>query len=92
LEKVWPPPENVLECMGALELFFHDQPEHTSVLLKAALAHVQFETIHPFFDGNRAFIDNGRNRARKASSSDLSAGGGSGCKKTFPRFDQYHSN
>lgn len=47
-----PPPENVLECMGALELFLHDQPEHTSVLLKAALAHVQFETIHPFLDGN----------------------------------------
>ena len=47
-----PPPENVQECMGALELFLHDQPEYTSVLLKAALAHVQFETIHPFLDGN----------------------------------------
>jgi Fic family protein len=47
-----PPPENVQECMGALELFLHDQPEHTPVLLKAALAHVQFETIHPFLDGN----------------------------------------
>jgi len=47
-----PPPENVQDCMGELELFLHDQPEHTPVLLKAALAHVQFETIHPFLDGN----------------------------------------
>ena len=47
-----PPPENVPECMGELELFLHDQPEHTPVLLKAALTHVQFETIHPFLDGN----------------------------------------
>ena len=38
--------------MGKLELFLHDQPEPTPVLLKAALAHVQFETIHPFLDGN----------------------------------------
>ena len=47
-----PPAENVQECMGRLELFLHDQPEPTSPLLKAALAHVQFETIHPFWDGN----------------------------------------
>jgi Fic family protein len=47
-----PPAEDVLECMGKLELFLHDQPEPTPVLLKAALAHVQFETIHPFLDGN----------------------------------------
>ncbi len=47
-----PPPEHVMECMGNLELFLHDQPEPTPVLLKAALAHVQFETIHPFLDGN----------------------------------------
>jgi Fic family protein len=47
-----PPPENVQECMGALDLFLHDQPEPTPALLKAALAHVQFETIHPFLDGN----------------------------------------
>ena len=38
--------------MGELELFLHNQPEATSTLLKAALAHVQFETIHPFLDGN----------------------------------------
>lgn len=47
-----PPAEQVLECMGQLELFLHDQPQATPVLLKAALAHVQFETIHPFLDGN----------------------------------------
>jgi len=47
-----PPAEEVLECMSKLELFLHDLPEPTPVLLKAALAHVQFETIHPFLDGN----------------------------------------
>jgi Fic family protein len=47
-----PPAEEVMECMGKLELFLHDQPAQTPVLLKAALAHVQFETIHPFLDGN----------------------------------------
>lgn len=47
-----PPAEEVLECMSKLELFLHDQPEPTPVLLKAALAHVQFETIHPFLDSN----------------------------------------
>ena len=47
-----PPPEKVMECMGKLELFLHDQPEPTPILLKAALAHVQFETIHSFLDGN----------------------------------------
>ncbi len=47
-----PPPEKVQDCMGALEKFLHDEPERTSTLLKAALAHVQFETIHPFLDGN----------------------------------------
>jgi len=47
-----PPAEQVQECMGKLELFLHDQPERTPVLLKAALSHVQFETIHPFLDGN----------------------------------------
>jgi len=47
-----PPPEHLQECMGKLELFLHDQPEKTPILVKAALAHVQFETIHPFLDGN----------------------------------------
>ena len=47
-----PPAEEIADCMGKLELYLHDQPEPTPVLLKAALAHVQFETIHPFLDGN----------------------------------------
>ncbi|MDR2573824.1 MAG: Fic family protein [Desulfovibrio sp.] len=47
-----PPAENVLECLGDLEKFLHDIPQATPPLLKAALAHVQFETIHPFLDGN----------------------------------------
>jgi Fic family protein len=47
-----PPPETLFECLGALEKFFHDDPVRTPTLLKAALGHVQFETIHPFLDGN----------------------------------------
>lgn len=47
-----PPAEDVMMCMGKLEMFLHDKPESTPVLLKAALAHLQFETIHPFLDGN----------------------------------------
>ena len=45
-----PPPHVVPEALGALELFLHrnDLPP----LIKIALAHVQFETIHPFLDGN----------------------------------------
>ncbi len=47
-----PPAADVLDCMGKLEMFLHDKPKPTPVLLKVALAHVQFETIHPFLDGN----------------------------------------
>ena len=47
-----PPTDRVVECMGALEKFLHGDPVQTPALLKAALAHVQFETIHPFLDGN----------------------------------------
>lgn len=49
---VGPPPQEVAECLSDLEKFLHDIPHRTPVLLKAALAHVQFETIHPFGDGN----------------------------------------
>lgn len=45
-----PPPEALLACMGDLEHFLHD--DGVPLLIKAALAHVQFETIHPFLDGN----------------------------------------
>lgn len=47
-----PPPHEVLTQMGKLELFLHDKPEKTPILLKIALTHVQLETIHPFLDGN----------------------------------------
>jgi Fic family protein len=46
-----PPPHLVADCMGALERFLHDGNE-LPVLIRAGLAHVQFETIHPFLDGN----------------------------------------
>lgn len=47
-----PPPEEVMAAMGNLETFLHGMPVQTPVLIKAALSHVQFETIHPFLDGN----------------------------------------
>lgn len=48
-----PPPANEVEpAMSALEKFLHDDPVKTPILIKAALAHAQFETIHPFLDGN----------------------------------------
>jgi Fic family protein len=47
-----PPWQEVEPAMSALEKFLHDQPEPTPILVKAALAHAQFETIHPFLDGN----------------------------------------
>lgn len=49
---IGPPPDKVQDCLSDLERFLHDIPERTPVLIKAALAHVQFETIHPFSDGN----------------------------------------
>ncbi len=47
-----PPPEMLMDCLGALEKFLHDDPSPTPTLIKAALCHVQFESIHPFLDGN----------------------------------------
>jgi len=47
-----PPADRVPDCMSDLERFLHNQPETTPVLVKAALSHVQFETTHPFLDGN----------------------------------------
>lgn len=48
-----PTPAHLLEqCWSDLEKFLNDQPVATDPLIKAALSHVQFETIHPFMDGN----------------------------------------
>lgn len=47
-----PPPELLMVAMGDLELFLNDETIKLPILIKAALAHVQFETIHPFLDGN----------------------------------------
>jgi Fic family protein len=47
-----PPPELVMECMGALEKFLHEERSDLPPLIRAGLVHVQFESIHPFLDGN----------------------------------------
>jgi Fic family protein len=47
-----PPADELADCLKHFEQFLNDVPEPTSPLVKAALAHVQFETIHPFLDGN----------------------------------------
>ncbi len=48
-----PPPEDkVLDCMSDLEAFLHAKTPPLPVLIKAGLVHLQFETIHPFLDGN----------------------------------------
>ena len=45
-----PSPEQMTECLSDFEKFLHD--DTLPVLIKAGLLHVQFETIHPFLDGN----------------------------------------
>lgn len=47
-----PPPDRVMECMGELEKFIHAERVNLPPLIKAGLVHVQFESIHPFLDGN----------------------------------------
>lgn len=48
-----PPPVDELDaCLGAFENFIHEEKSGLPPLIKAALLHVQFETIHPFLDGN----------------------------------------
>ncbi len=47
-----PPSHMVLDCMSDLERFLHADRHELPALIRAGLAHVQFETIHPFLDGN----------------------------------------
>lgn len=48
-----PPPHSAVpDCMSALERFLHADDDGLPVLVRAGLAHVQFETVHPFLDGN----------------------------------------
>ncbi|HYB09261.1 MAG TPA: Fic/DOC family N-terminal domain-containing protein, partial [Alphaproteobacteria bacterium] len=47
-----PPPDRLTECLDAFEKFLHLDDPQLPPLIKAGLAHVQFETIHPFLDGN----------------------------------------
>ena len=47
-----PPPERLMECLDGLERFLHDEKQKLPILIEAGLVHVQFETIHPFLDGN----------------------------------------
>lgn len=47
-----PPPDRLDDCLRDFENFLHTPRSQMSPLIKAALAHVQFETIHPFNDGN----------------------------------------
>ena len=47
-----PPPEYVMDCLGDLETFLHEEENSLPLLIRAGLVHAQFETIHPFLDGN----------------------------------------
>lgn len=47
-----PPPDEVPQLMGKLEKFLNEEAPKLPVLVRAGLIHVQFETIHPFLDGN----------------------------------------
>jgi len=47
-----PPPHEVLPALGYLERYIHDEFGRTPALIKAGVAHAQFETVHPFLDGN----------------------------------------
>jgi len=53
-DAVFVPPvhSTVNDLIGDIEQFVHSDAQHFPELLKAALVHYQFETIHPFLDGN----------------------------------------
>ncbi len=47
-----PPPEHVAKLLADMERFIHDTATNLPPMVKVALIHAQFETIHPFLDGN----------------------------------------
>jgi Fic family protein len=47
-----PPPEQMMKCLNSFERFLHDDKHRLPLLIEAGLVHVQFESIHPFLDGN----------------------------------------
>lgn len=47
-----PPPHALMDALGALEKFLHEGKSTVPLLIRCGLAHAQFETIHPFLDGN----------------------------------------
>ncbi len=47
-----PPPNELMAALGQLEMFLHTARGEVPLLVRCALAHAQFETIHPFLDGN----------------------------------------
>jgi Fic family protein len=47
-----PPPDRLMACLDPFEKFLHEENESLPLLVRLGLIHVQFETIHPFLDGN----------------------------------------
>ncbi|HEV3042193.1 MAG TPA: Fic family protein [Candidatus Angelobacter sp.] len=47
-----PPPNEMMKCLDSFERFLHDEKHQLPLLVVAGLVHVQFESIHPFLDGN----------------------------------------
>ncbi len=47
-----PPPEHLMDCLDPFEKYLNDESTKLPLLIKIGLLHIQFETIHPFLDGN----------------------------------------